>query len=152
MLPVYTKETKTKEIKGQARAGHGIKAGGLRERARARHGFRRGRVGYRRVLCTAFGVVVRVLCTAFGAGCAYERVLIGEMVRVLCTAFEQVCACERVSIGAVLRVLFTAFGVVVRVLCTAFGAAGLRVRSRAGQPGGHQQEHGGRQTQRLRWI
>ena len=44
-----------------------------------------GAVG--RVLCTAFGAVVRVLCTVFEAVCAWERVSIGAVVLVLCTAF-----------------------------------------------------------------
>ena len=45
-------------MKRQARAKHGIVAGGLRERARAGHGFRRGRSGYGRVLGTALRLVV----------------------------------------------------------------------------------------------
>ena len=95
MLPVYTKETRTKEMKRQAcawhgivagrfrvrahaghgiraravgvraHAGHGLASGGLRERACAGHLFRRGWSGYGRVLDTALRLVV----------CANGRVL-----------------------------------------------------------------------------
>ena len=59
-------------MKRQARARHGIVAGGLRERARAGHVFQRGQSGYGRVLHTALRLVDfangRVLGTAFGEG------------------------------------------------------------------------------------
>ena len=158
----------------RARAGHGLASGGLCERACAGHGFRRGRSGYGRVLGTAskLVVVLRDCGCRLGrwcacAGCSKQVVRVsvcrlGLWVACCARHSERWCVCCARRSKQFARANACRLGRWCSCCARRSVRWGLRLgahvdwgvaasRSHAGQPGGHQQEHGGRQTRELVW-
>ena len=115
-------------LRVQVRTVHGLRSGlrlRARERARARHGIAVCGGGARAV----HGLRSALRIRARERARARHGIAVGSLRR-----WGACCARHR---GVVLRVrVVCVYG---RVLGTASGAGGLQVRSRVGQPGGHQQ-------------